>query len=105
MPKGKVAFSFSDQDYRFAVDGPLSNAKATGVAMAEIGETVGIVNLSRKIGSVHATRMSRINETQYALAPGGQAVDLAHTGKGAALSQIGYDNLTRPKSYHLREKI
>ncbi|CAN7238042.1 aldehyde dehydrogenase family protein [Aminobacter sp. LjRoot7] len=27
------------------------------------------------------------------------------TGKGAALSQIGYDNLTRPKSYHLREKI
>ncbi|MGB3501679.1 MAG: aldehyde dehydrogenase family protein [Mesorhizobium sp.] len=24
------------------------------------------------------------------------------TGKGAALSQIGYDNLTRPKSYHLR---
>jgi acyl-CoA reductase-like NAD-dependent aldehyde dehydrogenase len=27
------------------------------------------------------------------------------TGKGAALSAIGYDNLTRPKSYHLREKI
>ncbi|MGF7005619.1 aldehyde dehydrogenase family protein [Aminobacter sp. BE322] len=27
------------------------------------------------------------------------------TGKGAALSQIGYDNLTRPKSYHLREKV
>jgi acyl-CoA reductase-like NAD-dependent aldehyde dehydrogenase len=27
------------------------------------------------------------------------------TGKGAALSQIGYDNLTRPKSYHLREVV
>jgi acyl-CoA reductase-like NAD-dependent aldehyde dehydrogenase len=27
------------------------------------------------------------------------------TGKGAALSAIGYDNLTRPKSYHLRETI
>jgi acyl-CoA reductase-like NAD-dependent aldehyde dehydrogenase len=27
------------------------------------------------------------------------------TGKGAALSAIGYDNLTRPKSYHLREEI
>ena len=26
------------------------------------------------------------------------------TGKGAGLSEIGYDNLTRPKSYHLREK-
>ena len=23
----------------------------------------------------------------------------------SALSQIGYDNLTRPKSYHLREKV
>lgn len=27
------------------------------------------------------------------------------TGKGAALSAIGYENLTRPKSFHLREKI
>jgi len=27
------------------------------------------------------------------------------TGKGAALSAIGYDNLTRPKSFHLRETI
>ncbi|KAB2684649.1 MULTISPECIES: aldehyde dehydrogenase family protein [Brucella/Ochrobactrum group] len=27
------------------------------------------------------------------------------TGKGAALSAIGYGNLTRPKSFHLREKI
>ncbi len=27
------------------------------------------------------------------------------TGKGAALSTIGYSNLTRPKSFHLREKI
>ncbi|KXO75020.1 aldehyde dehydrogenase family protein [Brucella anthropi] len=27
------------------------------------------------------------------------------TGKGAALSPMGYGNLTRPKSFHLREKI
>jgi acyl-CoA reductase-like NAD-dependent aldehyde dehydrogenase len=27
------------------------------------------------------------------------------TGKGAGLSRIGYEQLTRPKSYHLREKI
>ncbi len=27
------------------------------------------------------------------------------TGRGAALSAVGYDNLTRPKSYHLREAI
>jgi acyl-CoA reductase-like NAD-dependent aldehyde dehydrogenase len=25
------------------------------------------------------------------------------TGKGRAMSEIGFDNLTRPKSYHLRE--
>ncbi|MDP3897233.1 MAG: aldehyde dehydrogenase family protein [Mesorhizobium sp.] len=28
-----------------------------------------------------------------------------NTGKGAAMSAIGYENLTRPKSYHLREAI
>lgn len=88
MPKGKVAFSFSDQDYRFAVDGPLSNAKATGVALAEIGETVGIVNLSRKVGSVHATRMSRINESQYALAPGGQLFETGFRTKDDAGSIV-----------------
>ncbi len=27
------------------------------------------------------------------------------TGKGGAMSLVGYDNLTRPKSYHLREVI
>ncbi|WP_439272256.1 aldehyde dehydrogenase family protein [Pseudochrobactrum sp. HB0163] len=27
------------------------------------------------------------------------------TGKGASLSALGYGNLTRPKSYHLREKL
>lgn len=27
------------------------------------------------------------------------------TGKGASLSTLGYGNLTRPKSYHLREKL
>ena len=25
------------------------------------------------------------------------------TGKGGALSEIGYQNLTQPKSYHLRK--
>jgi hypothetical protein len=27
------------------------------------------------------------------------------TGKGGAMSVVGYENLTRPKSYHLRETI
>jgi hypothetical protein len=27
------------------------------------------------------------------------------TGKGVALSAIGYEDLTRPESYHLREAI
>jgi hypothetical protein len=27
-----------------------------------------------------------------------------NTGRGGALSEIGYHNLTRPKSYHMRKK-
>ena len=27
------------------------------------------------------------------------------TGRGATLSKVGYEHLTRPKSYHLRTKI
>jgi acyl-CoA reductase-like NAD-dependent aldehyde dehydrogenase len=32
-------------------------------------------------------------------------VGVKNTGRGCSLSQVGYDQLTRPKSYHLRVKI
>ena len=45
-----------------------------------------------------------MNRCDY-LDPGLVWTGVKDTGKGASLSSIGYDNLTRPKSYHLREKI
>ncbi|MBK3746121.1 aldehyde dehydrogenase family protein, partial [Paraburkholderia aspalathi] len=45
-----------------------------------------------------------MNRCDY-LDPGLVWTGVKDTGKGAALSPIGYGNLTRPKSYHLREKI
>lgn len=37
--------------------------------------------------------------------PGLVWTGVKNTGKGGAMSRIGYENLTRPKSYHLREVI
>ncbi|WOC14699.1 aldehyde dehydrogenase family protein [Pseudochrobactrum sp. MP213Fo] len=45
-----------------------------------------------------------MNRCDY-LDPGLVWTGVKDTGKGASLSTIGYGNLTRPKSYHLREKI
>lgn len=45
-----------------------------------------------------------MNRCDY-LDPGLVWTGVKDTGKGASLSSIGYGNLTRPKSYHLREKI
>ena len=45
-----------------------------------------------------------MNRCDY-LDPGLVWTGVKDTGKGGAMSEVGYDNLTRPKSYHLREKI
>ncbi|RBO91925.1 aldehyde dehydrogenase family protein [Pseudochrobactrum asaccharolyticum] len=45
-----------------------------------------------------------MNRCDY-IDPGLVWTGVKDTGKGASLSSIGYGNLTRPKSYHLREKI
>jgi acyl-CoA reductase-like NAD-dependent aldehyde dehydrogenase len=45
-----------------------------------------------------------MNRCDY-LDPGLVWTGVKDTGKGAALSAMGYDNLTRPKSFHLREAI
>ena len=57
-----------------------------------------------KIGDRVETGTLFMNRCDY-LDPALVWTGVKDTGKGAALSQIGYDNLTRPKSYHLREKI
>ena len=55
-----------------------------------------------KIGDRVETGTVFMNRCDY-LDPALVWTGVKDTGKGAALSQIGYDNLTRPKSYHLRE--
>ncbi|MGE3365863.1 MAG: aldehyde dehydrogenase family protein [Rhizobiaceae bacterium] len=55
-----------------------------------------------KIGDQVETGTVFMNRCDY-LDPALVWTGVKDTGKGAALSQIGYDNLTRPKSYHLRE--
>ncbi|RFC66919.1 MULTISPECIES: aldehyde dehydrogenase family protein [Mesorhizobium] len=57
-----------------------------------------------KIGDQIETGTVFMNRCDY-LDPALVWTGVKETGKGAALSAIGYDNLTRPKSYHLREKI
>lgn len=55
-----------------------------------------------KIGDQIETGTVFMNRCDY-LDPALVWTGVKDTGKGAGLSQIGYDNLTRPKSYHLRE--
>jgi acyl-CoA reductase-like NAD-dependent aldehyde dehydrogenase len=55
-----------------------------------------------KIGDQVETGTVFMNRCDY-LDPALVWTGVKDTGKGAALSQIGFDNLTRPKSYHLRE--
>ena len=57
-----------------------------------------------KVGDRVETGTIYMNRCDY-LDPALVWTGVKDTGKGAALSTIGYDNLTRPKSYHLREKI
>jgi acyl-CoA reductase-like NAD-dependent aldehyde dehydrogenase len=57
-----------------------------------------------KIGDRVETGTVFMNRCDY-LDPALVWTGVKHTGKGAALSAIGYDNLTRPKSFHLRETI
>ena len=43
-----------------------------------------------------------MNRCDY-LDPGLAWTGVKDTGRGATLSRVGYESLTRPKSYHLRE--
>jgi len=57
---------------------------------------------AEKIGDRVETGTLFMNRCDY-LDPALVWTGVKDTGKGAALSAIGYDNLTRPKSYHLRQ--
>lgn len=60
------------------------------------------VEAAERIGDKIETGTIFMNRCDY-LDPALVWTGVKDTGKGAALSEIGYDNLTRPKSYHLRQ--
>ena len=55
-----------------------------------------------RIGREIETGTVFMNRADY-LDPGLAWTGVKDTGRGATLSQVGYESLTRPKSYHLRE--
>jgi acyl-CoA reductase-like NAD-dependent aldehyde dehydrogenase len=60
------------------------------------------LDAAERIGSRIETGTVYANRCDY-LDPGLAWTGVKDTGRGASLSRIGYDTLTRPKSFHLRE--
>jgi acyl-CoA reductase-like NAD-dependent aldehyde dehydrogenase len=61
------------------------------------------VEAAQAIGREIATGTVFMNRCDY-LDPALTWTGVKDTGRGATLSRIGYEALTRPKSYHLRTK-
>ena len=61
------------------------------------------VDAAEHIGGQLETGTVFMNRCDY-LDPALVWTGVKETGKGAALSELGYLSLTRPKSYHLRTK-
>ena len=56
------------------------------------------------LGDDLATGTVFMNRCDY-LDPALAWTGVKHTGRGATLSRVGYETLTRPKSFHLRHDI
>jgi acyl-CoA reductase-like NAD-dependent aldehyde dehydrogenase len=63
----------------------------------------GDVEAAQRIGEEIATGTVFMNRCDY-LDPALTWTGVKDTGRGATLSRVGYEALTRPKSYHLRTK-
>jgi acyl-CoA reductase-like NAD-dependent aldehyde dehydrogenase len=61
------------------------------------------VDAARAIGDEIATGTVFMNRCDY-LDPALTWTGVKDTGRGATLSRVGYEALTRPKSYHLRTR-
>jgi acyl-CoA reductase-like NAD-dependent aldehyde dehydrogenase len=59
---------------------------------------------AKSIGDHVQTGTVYMNRADY-LEPGLAWVGVKESGRGATLSRVGYEHLTRPKSFHLRTKI
>jgi hypothetical protein len=80
IPTGPV-ISFSKEDFRFKADRPLSYKQASDLSLQEIGEVVQVINRSKDLSAVYATRQERAMNATYAILPGQQALDRILTEK------------------------
>lgn len=75
---------------------------------SEFGLTASIwtrdLAAAERIGDAVATGTVFMNRCDY-LDPALAWTGVKHTGRGATLSRVGYETLTRPKSFHLRYDI
>jgi len=62
------------------------------------------LDAAERIGDDIATGTVYMNRCDY-LDPSLAWTGVKHTGRGATLSRVGYETLTRPKSFHLRHDI
>jgi len=62
------------------------------------------LDTAERIGDAIATGTVYMNRCDY-LDPALAWTGVKHTGRGATLSRVGYETLTRPKSFHLRHQI
>ena len=62
------------------------------------------LDAAERIGSAVETGTVFMNRCDY-LDPALAWTGVKQTGRGATLSRVGYETLTRPKSFHLRHKI
>ena len=75
---------------------------------SEFGLTASIwtqdLEAAERIGDMIATGTVFMNRCDY-LDPALAWTGVKQSGRGATLSQVGYETLTRPKSFHLRHQI
>lgn len=73
-PQGTV-YSFSKEDFRFRAADALNYRQANDLALQEVGEAVQVVNRSKDLSAVYATRQERALDSKFLLAPAQQALD------------------------------
>ena len=110
-----------DVDHRMSVMRDESFGPVVGImAVASDDEAIALMNDSEfgltasvwtsdleaaeRIGDEIATGTVFMNRCD-ALDPALAWTGVKHTGRGATLSRVGYETLTRPKSFHLRHEI
>ena len=75
---------------------------------SEYGLTASIwtqdVEAAERIGGLTETGTVFMNRCDY-LDPGLAWTGVKNSGRGATLSSVGFEHLTRPKSFHLRTEV